>query len=252
MKLLSTMWSSLYCVSPPQDTLLVCNLIPWTTSKHVPFPFVPTKFRLNWHPSKMEALGGYRTKSSSRKERILKIFVSLAVCMGGLFLVQHKLIRTPKSKDFYSFDVMDAKGRTVSLEKYRGKVSKPWTVMIPNFPFLCIYMTEMTIDIVACLRFATSYILQTISAGLISCKRGEPLWADREELPSPARATPRARDVALQCFSVSLFSVREYRARDESWHRSMDQSNIRRHFPLFQQNQNNGIWGQPSFQIPHR
>ncbi|XP_076125765.1 putative glutathione peroxidase 8 [Alosa pseudoharengus] len=71
----------------------------------------------------MEALGGYRTKSSTRKERTLKIFLSLAVCMGGLFLVQHKLTRTTKPKDFYSFEVVDAKGRTISLEKYRGKVS---------------------------------------------------------------------------------------------------------------------------------
>ncbi|XP_012671344.1 probable glutathione peroxidase 8 [Clupea harengus] len=71
----------------------------------------------------MEALGGYRSKSSKWKERTLKVFLSLAVCMGGLFLVQHKLIRSTKTKDFYSFDVLDAKGRTMSLEKYRGKVS---------------------------------------------------------------------------------------------------------------------------------
>ena len=71
----------------------------------------------------MEALGGYRSKSSKWKERTLKVFLSLAFCMGGLFLVQHKLIRSTKTEDFYSFDVLDAKGRTMSLEKYRGKVS---------------------------------------------------------------------------------------------------------------------------------
>ncbi|KAL2092253.1 hypothetical protein ACEWY4_012051 [Coilia grayii] len=71
----------------------------------------------------MEALGGYRTKSSTWKERTLKILLSLAVCIGGLYLVQNKLVRKTKPKDFYTFDVLDAKGRTVSLEKYRGKVS---------------------------------------------------------------------------------------------------------------------------------
>ncbi|XP_063050331.1 probable glutathione peroxidase 8 [Engraulis encrasicolus] len=71
----------------------------------------------------MEALGGYRTKSSAWKERTLKILISLAVCIGGLYLVQNKLIRKSKPVDFYTFEVLDAKGRTVSLEKYRGKVS---------------------------------------------------------------------------------------------------------------------------------
>lgn len=71
----------------------------------------------------MEALGGYRTKSSAWKERTLKILISLAVCIGGLYLVQNKLVRKSKPVDFYTFEVLDAKGRTVSLEKYRGKVS---------------------------------------------------------------------------------------------------------------------------------
>uniref|UniRef100_A0A3P8QB92 Glutathione peroxidase n=1 Tax=Astatotilapia calliptera TaxID=8154 RepID=A0A3P8QB92_ASTCA len=34
-----------------------------------------------------------------------------------------QLVKPRKPKDFYSFEVKDAKGRTISLEKYRGKAS---------------------------------------------------------------------------------------------------------------------------------
>ncbi|KAM6944663.1 putative glutathione peroxidase 8 isoform 1-T1 [Lycodopsis pacificus] len=67
----------------------------------------------------MEALGGYPTKSSNPKAKTLTVLVSMTVCVGCLFLLQTQL----KPTDFYSFEVKDAKGRTVSLEKYRGKAS---------------------------------------------------------------------------------------------------------------------------------
>lgn len=71
----------------------------------------------------MEALGGYPTKSSASRAGLLKVFLSVAVCMGSLYLLQSKLAKSRKAKDFYSYEVKDARGRTVSLEKYRGKVS---------------------------------------------------------------------------------------------------------------------------------
>nr|UWK01922.1 glutathione peroxidase 8 [Bostrychus sinensis] len=71
----------------------------------------------------MEALGGYPVKSSSPKAKRLTVLLSMTVGVGCLFLLQTQLVRQRKPKDFYSFDVRDAKGRTFSLEKYRGKVS---------------------------------------------------------------------------------------------------------------------------------
>lgn len=74
-------------------------------------------------PPKMEALGGYPAKSSNPKARKLTVLLSMTVGVGCLFLLQTQLAKPRKPKDFYSFEVKDAKGRTVSLEKYRGKVS---------------------------------------------------------------------------------------------------------------------------------
>ncbi|KAM9743511.1 putative glutathione peroxidase 8 [Menidia menidia] len=71
----------------------------------------------------MEALGGYPTKSSSPKAKMLRVLLSMTVGLGCLFLLQTQLLKPRKPKDFYSFEVKDAKGRTVSLEKYRGKAS---------------------------------------------------------------------------------------------------------------------------------
>lgn len=71
----------------------------------------------------MEALGGYPTKSSSPKVRKLTVLLSMTVGVGCLFLLQTQLLKPRRPADFYSFEVRDAKGRTVSLEKYRGKVS---------------------------------------------------------------------------------------------------------------------------------
>lgn len=91
---------------PPQDFCLD------------PF-FLPT---VRSSPSKMEDLGGYPAKSSNPKAKKLTVLLSMTVCVGCLFLLQTQLAKPRKPKDFYSFEVKDAKGRTVSLEKYRGKV----------------------------------------------------------------------------------------------------------------------------------
>ncbi|XP_008416287.1 putative glutathione peroxidase 8 [Poecilia reticulata] len=71
----------------------------------------------------MEALGGYPTKSSKARIKRLRVLVSMTVGVGCLFLLQTHLVKPRKQRDFYSFEVKDAKGRTVSLEKYRGKAS---------------------------------------------------------------------------------------------------------------------------------
>lgn len=70
----------------------------------------------------MEALGGYPTRSSSPKAKKLTVLLSMTVGVGCLFLLQTQLLKPRRPSDFYSFEVKDAKGRTVSLEKYRGKV----------------------------------------------------------------------------------------------------------------------------------
>ena len=72
----------------------------------------------------MEALGGYPRKSSKVKLNRYTVLLSMTVGVGCLFLLQTKLFWPRKPKDFYSFEVKDAKGRTVSLERYRGKVSR--------------------------------------------------------------------------------------------------------------------------------
>ncbi|KAL6113871.1 gpx8 [Pungitius sinensis] len=70
----------------------------------------------------MEALGGYPTKSTNPKARTLTVVVSMTVGVGCLLLLQSQL-KPRKPADFYAFAVRDAKGRPVSLEKYRGKAS---------------------------------------------------------------------------------------------------------------------------------
>ncbi|XP_076006343.1 putative glutathione peroxidase 8 [Genypterus blacodes] len=71
----------------------------------------------------MEDLGGYPTKSSNPRAKRLTVLLSMTVGVGCLFLLQTQLVKPRKPEDFYSFEVKDAKGRTVSLEKYRGKAS---------------------------------------------------------------------------------------------------------------------------------
>uniref|UniRef100_A0A673HJP3 Glutathione peroxidase n=1 Tax=Sinocyclocheilus rhinocerous TaxID=307959 RepID=A0A673HJP3_9TELE len=64
----------------------------------------------------MEALGGYPTKPSASRAGLIKVLVSVA----------SKLSKSRKAKlfkHFYPYEVKDVRGRTASLEKYRGKVS---------------------------------------------------------------------------------------------------------------------------------
>lgn len=70
----------------------------------------------------MEALGGYPTRSSNPKAKKLTVLLSMTVGVGCLLLLQTQLLKPRRPPDFYSFEVKDVKGRTVSLEKYRGKV----------------------------------------------------------------------------------------------------------------------------------
>ncbi|CAB1322447.1 unnamed protein product [Coregonus sp. 'balchen'] len=76
-------------------------------------------------PSKMEALGCYPTKPSNPRARMVRVLLSMTVCMGCLLMLHSflKISKSRKPQDFYSFEVKDAKGRSVSLEKYRGKAS---------------------------------------------------------------------------------------------------------------------------------
>ncbi|KAM4615875.1 putative glutathione peroxidase 8 [Polymixia lowei] len=71
----------------------------------------------------MEALGGYPTKSTNPKVKRFTVLLSMTVGVGCLFLLQSQLVKPRKPEDFYSFEVKDAKGRSVSLERYRGKAS---------------------------------------------------------------------------------------------------------------------------------
>ncbi|XP_040277184.1 probable glutathione peroxidase 8 isoform X2 [Bufo bufo] len=63
----------------------------------------------------------YPLKFSSPKAKVFLVFFSMVLCTAALFILQLKLFR-PRGKDFYSYEVKDIKGRTVSLSKYRGKI----------------------------------------------------------------------------------------------------------------------------------
>ncbi|XP_075039717.1 putative glutathione peroxidase 8 isoform X1 [Mixophyes fleayi] len=64
----------------------------------------------------------YPLKCSSPKAKVFIVFFSMILCTTLLFILQLKLFK-PKVKDFYSYEVKDSVGRTVSLSKYRGKAS---------------------------------------------------------------------------------------------------------------------------------
>ncbi|XP_029573907.1 probable glutathione peroxidase 8 [Salmo trutta] len=79
-------------------------------------------------PSKMEALevlGGYPNKPSNPRSRMVRVLLSMTVVMGCLLMLHSflKIAMSRKPQDFYSFEVKDAKGKSVSLERYRGKAS---------------------------------------------------------------------------------------------------------------------------------
>ncbi|XP_048707142.1 putative glutathione peroxidase 8 isoform X3 [Caretta caretta] len=69
----------------------------------------------------MEPLATSPLKCSVPKARVFVVFLSMVLCTVMLCLLQLKFLK-PKIKDFYSFEVKDSRGRTVSLEKYRGKI----------------------------------------------------------------------------------------------------------------------------------
>ncbi|XP_060787032.1 probable glutathione peroxidase 8 [Neoarius graeffei] len=71
----------------------------------------------------MEALGGYPPKASGSRARLVSLILIATLCITSLYLLHTQLSRNRRHVDFYSFQVKDTKGRSVSLEKYRGKVS---------------------------------------------------------------------------------------------------------------------------------
>ncbi|XP_042731197.1 probable glutathione peroxidase 8 isoform X2 [Lagopus leucura] len=63
----------------------------------------------------------YPLKYSVPKARVFVVFLSMVFCTAVLCLLQLRFFK-PKTKDFYSFEIKDSRGRIVSLEKYRGKI----------------------------------------------------------------------------------------------------------------------------------
>ncbi|XP_065595935.1 probable glutathione peroxidase 8 isoform X2 [Cyrtonyx montezumae] len=63
----------------------------------------------------------YPLKYSVPKARVFLVFLSMFFCTAVLCLLQLRFFK-PKTKDFYSFEIKDSRGRIVSLEKYRGKI----------------------------------------------------------------------------------------------------------------------------------
>ncbi|XP_018869242.1 probable glutathione peroxidase 8 isoform X3 [Gorilla gorilla gorilla] len=69
----------------------------------------------------MEPLAAYPLKCSGPRAKVFAVLLSMVLCTVTLFLLQLKFLK-PKINSFYAFEVKDAKGRTVSLEKYKGKI----------------------------------------------------------------------------------------------------------------------------------
>ncbi|XP_034379155.1 putative glutathione peroxidase 8 isoform X2 [Arvicanthis niloticus] len=69
----------------------------------------------------MEPLAPYPLKCSGPKAKIFAVLLSMVLCTVTLFLLQLKFLK-PRINSFYSFEVKDAKGRMVSLEKFKGKI----------------------------------------------------------------------------------------------------------------------------------
>ncbi|XP_067841990.1 probable glutathione peroxidase 8-B [Heptranchias perlo] len=70
----------------------------------------------------MESVSAFTLKSWTPKARIFAVFTCIVVCITALCVLQFKLFKH-KNKDFYSFQVLNSRGKPVSLEKYRGKAS---------------------------------------------------------------------------------------------------------------------------------
>ncbi|KAM9252711.1 putative glutathione peroxidase 8 isoform 2-T3 [Dugong dugon] len=69
----------------------------------------------------MEPLTTYPLKCSGPKAKVFAVFLSMVLCTVLLFLLQLKFLK-PRINSFYNFEVKDVKGRTVSLEKFKGKI----------------------------------------------------------------------------------------------------------------------------------
>ncbi|XP_061043773.1 probable glutathione peroxidase 8 isoform X1 [Eubalaena glacialis] len=70
----------------------------------------------------MEPLTAYSLRCSGPKAKVFAVLLSMVLCTVMLFLLQLKFLK-PKINSFYTFEVKDANGRTVSLEKFKGKVA---------------------------------------------------------------------------------------------------------------------------------
>ena len=70
----------------------------------------------------MEPLTAYPLRCSGPKAKAFAVLLSMVLCTVMLFLLQLKFLK-PKINSFYTFEVKDANGRVVSLEKFKGKVS---------------------------------------------------------------------------------------------------------------------------------
>ncbi|XP_043919846.1 probable glutathione peroxidase 8 [Protopterus annectens] len=70
----------------------------------------------------MEPLVTYPLKCSIPKARMFVVFLSMVLCTAILCILQLKLFK-PQPKDFYSFELMDLRGKMVSLGKFKGKAS---------------------------------------------------------------------------------------------------------------------------------
>ncbi|XP_038179492.1 probable glutathione peroxidase 8 isoform X2 [Arvicola amphibius] len=69
----------------------------------------------------MEPFAAYPLKSSGSKVKVFAVLLSMVLCTVTLFLLQLKFLK-PRINSFYSFEVKDAKGKIVSLEKFKGKI----------------------------------------------------------------------------------------------------------------------------------
>lgn len=70
----------------------------------------------------MEPLAVHPGRCSGPRARVFAVLLSMVLCTAMLFLLQLKFLK-PRANSFYAFEVKDAKGRSVSLEKFKGKVS---------------------------------------------------------------------------------------------------------------------------------
>ncbi|XP_036756250.2 probable glutathione peroxidase 8 isoform X2 [Manis pentadactyla] len=69
----------------------------------------------------MEPLLAYPLRCSGPKAKVFAVLLSMVLCTVMLFLLQLKFLR-PQINSFYTFEVKDAHGRTVSLEKFKGRI----------------------------------------------------------------------------------------------------------------------------------